>query len=146
MMLSDYLDKERILLNVSATGFRDMLLRMLETSTEQDKLLVVDKILEREKIMPTALGKGIFLPRVIIKEKSRSEVIIATNPSGLSFEDYASVPAYIIMLFLFSEDEDHAGILAQSLRLLNDDTLRSDILESIAPTDVIKAIAEWEED
>jgi mannitol/fructose-specific phosphotransferase system IIA component (Ntr-type) len=145
-MLADYLDKDRILLNVTAKKYRDMLLHMLETSGEQDKLCVVDNILEREKIMPTAIGKGIFLPRAVLKEKSKSEVIIATNPSGLSFEDYGPMQAYIIVLFLFSENDDSAAILAQTLRLLSDDTLRSDILESVAPIDVIKAISEWEEE
>jgi len=146
MMLADYLDKDRILLNVTAEKYRDMLVRMLETSAEQDKLCVVDNILQREKIMPTAIGKGIFLPRAVLRDKSKSEVIIATNPSGLSFEDYGPMQAYIIVLFLFSEKDDSAAILAQTLRLLSDDTLRSDILESIAPIDVIKAISEWEEE
>ncbi|KPK63935.1 hypothetical protein AMJ83_04470 [candidate division WOR_3 bacterium SM23_42] len=145
-MLADYLDKDRILLNVTAEKYRDMLVRMLETSAEQDKLCVVDNILQREKIMPTAIGKGIFLPRAVLRDKSKSEVIIATNPSGLSFEDYGPMQAYIIVLFLFSEKDDSAAILAQTLRLLSDDTLRSDILESIAPIDVIKAISEWEEE
>ena len=145
-MLADYLDKHKILLNVTAKNYRDMLLHMLETSAEKDKLCVVDKIMEREKIMSTAIGKGIFLPRAVLKAKSRTEVIIATNPSGLSFEDYGPARACIIVLFLFAENDDPAAVLAQTLRLLNDDTLRSDILECITPSDVIKAISEWEEE
>ena len=145
-MLADYVDEHKVLLNVDERSYRGMLLKLLEKSVEKDSAVIVDKILKREKVMPTALGKGIFLPRVVLKEKPKSEVVIAVNPKGLTFEDYGTATASIIMLFLFSENDDYAAVLAQSLRLLTDDCLRRDLIKSKKPNDVIKAIREWEEE
>jgi len=146
MMLSVYLDERKVLLNVEERSYRGLLKKMLERSVEQDAEPIIEMILEREKIMPTILGKGIFLPRVVLKEKNKSEVIIAISPTGITFEDYGAVPASIVMLFLFAQQDDHPAILAQSLRLLTDDSLRSDLLTSKKPKDIIKAIRKWEEE
>lgn len=145
-MLADYLEEGNILLNFEERSYRQALLKMLSKSVERNNLQIVDEILERENIMSTAMGKGVFLPRVIVTDKSKSEVIIAVNPNGLSFEDHGTSTANIIMLFLFSKNNDYAAILAQSLRMLNDDSLRADFLESRNAGDVIKAIREWEEE
>jgi mannitol/fructose-specific phosphotransferase system IIA component (Ntr-type) len=145
-MLTDYIAEAKVLLNVEETSYKGVLLSMLNKSAETDGTGIVERVLERERIMPTALGKGLFLPRVILKEKARSEVIIAVNPKGLTFDDYGAQIANIIMLFLFSEHDDHAALLAQSLRMLTDDCLRTDLLKSKKPKDVIKAIREWEEE
>ena len=122
MMLADYIAKDSILLNLEEQSYRQALLAMLAKSTASNDLELVDKILEREDIMPTAVGSGIFLPRVIVPSKAKTEIIIATNAGGLSFEDYGTRTANIIMLFLFSGENDYASILAQSLRMLNDES------------------------
>jgi mannitol/fructose-specific phosphotransferase system IIA component (Ntr-type) len=145
-MLADYVAENSILLNFEAQNYQQALLTMLAKSAESNDLQLVDKILEREDIMSTAIGSGIFLPRVVITDKAKTEVIIAINASGLSFEDYGTPTANIIMLFLFSGCNDYATILAQCLRMLNDESLRADILESNNAGEVIKAIREWEEE
>lgn len=145
-MLAEYTTEHKVLLNVQEKSFKETLLAMLDKSAENDGASIVEKILEREKVMPTALGKGLFLPRVILKDKSKSEVIIAVNSKGITFDDYGAQTASIIILFLLSEHDDYAALLAQSLRLLTDDCLRTDLLKSRKPKDVIKAIREWEEE
>lgn len=145
-MLADFIAEDKVLLHVDEGSYRGILLRMLDKGGRKDGASIVEKILEREKIMPTALGKGLFLPRVTLKEMPRSKVVIAVNPKGLTFEDYGNQTASIIMLFLLSENDDYAALLAQSLRLLTDDCLRMDLLKSKKPRDVIKAIREWEEE
>jgi len=146
MMLSAYLDERKVLLDVEERSYRELLKKMLDRSTEKEAEPIIEMILEREKIMPTILGRGIFLPRVVLREKKKSEVIIAISPTGLKFDDYGAVPASIVMLFLFAEHDDHPAILAQTLRLLTDDSLRSDLFLSKKPKDIIKAIRKWEEE
>lgn len=143
-MLAAYLRPDQILFNEAGQSYRDMLQKMIARSAEQDPGAIVDGILAREKIMPTALGKGIYLPRIIIDGKAGSEVIVAINRQGLRFEDYGPNVANIIVLFIFSGNDDHAAILAQSLRLLNDDNLRTTLLKCTTGTGIIKAISEWE--
>lgn len=143
-MLAEYLAPQKIILDLKENNYRETLKKMVGLSNEMDVDQVLDGIYGREKIMPTALGKGIFLPRVVIDEKSRSEVIVAINHSGVVFEDYGTSVASIIMLFLFSKHDDRAAILAQGLRLLNDDSLRATLLDCRKPEDVIRAITDWE--
>jgi mannitol/fructose-specific phosphotransferase system IIA component (Ntr-type) len=143
-MLAEFLESEKILLNFEERTYQNALRKMLCKSVEKNVDQVVDRILSRDKVMPTALGKGIFLPRTIMDEKPRSEVIMAVNHGGLVFEDYGSSVANIIMLFLFSKSDDRAAILAQTLRLLNDDSLRTTLFKCKEPNAVITAITEWE--
>ena len=145
-MLAEYVDEKKILLGLEEHTFRGTLMKMLEKSVEDDADVIVEKILQREKVMPTALGKGVFLPRVVLHEKSSSEVIIAVSPKGMRYDDDGAVTANIVMLFIFSGKSDYAAILAQSLRLLTDDTLRSDLLKSKKPKAIIKAISDWEKE
>ncbi len=145
-MLSNYVDEKKVLLDLDETTYEQALLKMLALSNVKAKEQTVRKIFEREKTMPTALGKGIFMPRVVLNEKPKSEVIIAVNSKGLAFEDYSTAKASIILLFVLSPNDDYAALLAQSLRLLTDDCLRADLLKCKRPRDVIKAIREWEEE
>lgn len=145
-MLSGYLKSSRVLLNVKGNDYRELLSTMLAKSSANDIPGAVDKILEREKIMPTAMGKGIFLPRLILDDLRKTEIFIALSHNGLVFDDYGSAVANVIMLCVFSENDDHAALLAQSLRLFNDDSLRSDLLHCRKAEDVIKTIHDWEKE
>ena len=145
-MLSGYLKSSMILPNIEGNSYRELLSTILAKSSATDIPGTVDQIFEREKIMPTAMGKGIFLPRVTIDDLRKTEILIALNHNGLVFDDYGSAVANVIMLFLFSENDDHAALLAQSLRLLNDDSLRSDLLHCRKADDVIKTIHDWEKE
>ncbi len=143
-MVAEFLDTEKILIDFRENTYRAALHRMVGLSAEKNVEEVLERILSREKVMPTAVGKGIFLPRAIIAEKSRSEIIMAFSHAGLVFEDYGTSVANVIMLFVFSRNDDCAAILAQSLRLLNDDSLRTALYGCKKPADVITAIADWE--
>jgi mannitol/fructose-specific phosphotransferase system IIA component (Ntr-type) len=145
-MLAEFLNEGQIILDLDASSYRGALRVMLERSSEKDVESLIEKILEREKTMPTALGKGIFLPRVIQKDKQKTEVIMAVNHKGLSFDDYGTAIANIILLFVFSEKDNYAAILAQSLRMLTDDVLRVDLLKCKKPKDIINAVQEWEKE
>ncbi len=145
-MLSEYLDPAKILLNIEGDDYRKILSIMLEKSSVTDIPGTVDKIIEREKVMPTALGKGIFLPRTVADNIKRTEVLITVSHGGLVFDDYGTAVANVIMLFLFSKNDDYIALLAQGLRLLNDDALRSDLLHCKKADDVIKAVSDWEKE
>ncbi|UCD18859.1 MAG: PTS sugar transporter subunit IIA [candidate division WOR-3 bacterium] len=143
-MVAEFLDTKKILIDFEESTYRAALHKMMGLSVEKNVEQVLERILSREKVMPTAVGKGIFLPRTIIAEKSRSEIIMALSHAGLVFEDYGTSVANIIMLFVFSPNDDYAAILAQSMRLLNDDSLRTALYDCKKPADVVTAIADWE--
>ena len=143
-MLGEYLEKGKILLNFSADTIEHGLAKMLEVSAEKNHEQLLGKILDREKLMPTTLGKGIALPRCHIADKARTEIIIALSPDGLPFRSFDQQQTRIIALFLFSDRDDAASLLAQSLRLFNDDSLRSDLVQCATAEAVMTTIKGWE--
>ncbi|UCC11664.1 MAG: PTS sugar transporter subunit IIA [candidate division WOR-3 bacterium] len=145
-MLGEYLHKDKILLNFTADTIEKSLLKMLEVSEEKANTALVQEILDRETLMPTSLGKGITLPRCHVKNKDRTEIILALSPDGLPLSSFDQQQTRIIVLFLFSEKDNAASLLAQSLRLFNDDSLRSDLMNCSTQDEVIQTIKKWEVD
>jgi len=145
-MLSEYLEKDRIIHNLKAADFKQALKKMIAVSSERKSARIIDEIMERESLMSTVLGKGVALPRITPVHKEKTEIIIGVSRSGVNMKSFDLRPVKIIFLYLFSKKDDFASILAQSLRLLNEDSLRAEILNSKTAEDIIAAIKKWEEE
>lgn len=145
-MLADYLAREKILLNFEAKDYKQALEKMLAASSEKNLLQIVDMFMKREALMSTALGKGIALPRIVLDDKKETELIIALSTKGINANGFDRLPVKIIFLLLFSKTDDYPSIVGQSLRLLNDDALRTELLSCKTADEVIAAINEWEEE
>lgn len=143
-MLGQYLERKKVLLNFTADTLEKGLMKMLEMSDERDRMALVKHVLDREDLMPTSLGKGVALPRIHVRDKDRSEIILALSPAGLPFRSFDQQQTRIIALFLFSANDDAASLLAQSLRLFNDDSLRTELLKCATEEEVIATVKKWE--
>ncbi len=145
-MLADYLAREKIFLNFEAKDYKQAVEKMLAASSEKGLPQIVDMFMKREALMSTALGKGIALPRIVLDDKKKTELIIALSTKGINANGFDRSPVKIIFLLLFSKTDDHPSILGQCLRLLNDGALRTELLSCKTPDEVIIAIKEWEEE
>jgi len=145
-MLTQYLEKSRILLNFEAIDYKEILKKMLAVIEIKDLSQVIEEITKREALMPTVLGKGVALPRTILNDKVKTEIIIAISTKGIDLNSFDHRPVKIIFLSLFSKKDNYAYILAQSLQLLNDDSFRNELLKAKTKDAVINVIKEWEEE
>jgi PTS system nitrogen regulatory IIA component len=145
-MLSKYVKKDRIILNITALGYEQMLKVMLTRSNRKNYTHIIDAILKRESLMPTALGKGIALPRLVLDDGLETELIIAISSQGIDLNSLDRLPVKIILLYLFSKNDDYPAILAQSLRGLNDDSLKTGILKATKEDEIVRLIKFWEEE
>jgi len=145
-VLADYLDKKKIILNLDAGNLRQALVQMLALSDEQKHSKLLDGIMARESLMSTVLGKGVAVPRIVIDSKQKTEVIIGLSEKGIDMKSIDRVPVRIVMLHLLADSDDYASILAQSLRLLNDENLRNELHACARREDVITTIKTWEEE
>jgi PTS system nitrogen regulatory IIA component len=143
-MLGKYLQKNKVLMNVTADSVEKSLMKMLQVSDENDHARLVAQIMERETLMPTSLGKGIALPRVHVENKEKTEIILALSPDGLPFRSFDQQQIKIVVLFLFSKNDDATSLLAQSLRLFNDDSLRTELVNCATEEEVIATVNKWE--
>jgi PTS system nitrogen regulatory IIA component len=145
-MLTEYLDKEKILLDLRTSDLRETLQEMLRVSSEKKHSQIIESIMKRESLMATALGKGVALPRMIIGDKAKTEIIVALSPHGISLKSLDRLPVKIIFLYLLSKNDEYPAILAQSLRLLSEESLRVALLNSKTAEDIIAIVKKWEQE
>lgn len=145
-MLADYLDTKKIVLDLDAQDLRQALVKMLSISDEQKHDALLDDMMTRESLMSTVLGKGVAVPRIVIEGKKKTEVIIGLSKKGIDMKSFDRVPVRIVMLHLLASSDDYASILAQSLRLLNDESLRNDLLTCKNQEEIITTMRQWEEE
>ena len=145
MMVADYLNKNKILFDLDAVNYKQAIKQMLDISGVETSG-AIERIMEREVTMSTALGNGVALPRVILESITKTEIIIAIIPKGIKFECLDLLPIKIVILHLFSKHDDHASILARTLRLMNDDNLKNEIINCRTGDDVLEVIREWEDE
>ena len=144
-MLLEYLDKDKILFDLSAANYRQAIEYLLRVS-RLDISQTLKNITERESMMSTALGKGVALPRAVLDDQKKTEVIVGIVRKGLKLKSFDLAPIKIIILHLFAKNDDYSAILAHTLRLMNDDNLKNEIINCRTAEDVIAVIKEWEEE
>lgn len=130
---------------LSVKDYHKALQIMLERSSVSGKAHLLENILKREKLMITSPGKGIALPRVSAEDLTAPEVIIGISHAGLSHAGLDGLPIHIIFLHVFPSSDSGAAVLGQSLRILNDDNLRQDLLKAATAAEIIDLIRRWEE-
>ena len=148
-MVLEYLDIKKIIIDSEAQDYRELLKQMLLCSAlkEEETILnsSIDQITKRDALMPTALGKGIAIPRLINENIKQNEIIIAINAKGLPLQGIDDKQVKIAFLLLHSRNDNYAGLIASVLRLLNDDNLRDDLIQAKNAADVLKIIQRWEQ-
>ena len=143
-MLTDHIEQHKILLNLEANDFKETLHKMVAVSERKNGPQLVDQILKREELMPTILGKGIALPRAILDDAVKTEIIVAVSPQGINAPSFDHLPVRIVILFLFSKRDKYASILAQGMKLVNDENVRADLLQAKNEDRVTEIVRLWE--
>jgi mannitol/fructose-specific phosphotransferase system IIA component (Ntr-type) len=148
-MIRECLNEERILLAPGEPDYRHLIERMLKQSAQIDAAdigQVCDRVLERDQRMPTALGKGIAVPRCISDRFGHNEIIAAIDPAGLPAASSDPKPVRILFLLLLSIATAYADVLAQCLRLLNDEAVKEELLRAKDAPEVCRIVQRWEQD
>ena len=73
--------------------------------------LILDSVIDREKLGSTAIGHGIALPHATITGATASYSLLATLEKPVDFDSPDGKPVDIVMLVLGS-DQDNSGHLA----------------------------------
>jgi mannitol/fructose-specific phosphotransferase system IIA component (Ntr-type) len=100
MRLTDFLNEEMLLLDVASKGKEDLireLVRLFPTD-ERAKEILIDTLLNREKLGSTGVGKGIAIPhcRSLVVEKLM--IAVARSREGIDFGSLDAKPVHIIFL------------------------------------------------
>jgi NhaP-type Na+/H+ or K+/H+ antiporter/mannitol/fructose-specific phosphotransferase system IIA component (Ntr-type) len=100
--------------------------RLLERAGQSANELPVGELLERvvdrEQSMPTALGSGVAIPHAYHESVDRPQCYVANVPAGVRFSDPDAPPVRLVFLVLspVGQAEDHLRSLAAIAHLAND--------------------------
>ncbi|WP_417456287.1 PTS IIA-like nitrogen regulatory protein PtsN [Kordiimonas sp.] len=126
MEIEDLLSAEHVLADFRASSKKQTiqaLSRKLADTLSLDSRMVFDKLLERERLGSTGVGKGVAIPHARIDGLERITGLFARLASPIDFDSVDDVPVDIVFMLLAPTDAgaDHLKALARISRLLRDE-------------------------
>jgi PTS system nitrogen regulatory IIA component len=125
MELTELLAPEGVLASVRATTKKQVLQEMARKAAELsgvDERLILETVLERERLGTTGVGNGIAIPHGKLPGLKRLYGVFARLEKPVDFEAIDEQPVDLIFLLLAPEGAgaDHLKALARVSRLLRD--------------------------
>jgi PTS system nitrogen regulatory IIA component len=148
MNITDILDEESIIAELTALDKKSVLEELVSVLVEhgrlQDKEKTVEVLLERERLGSTGIGDGIAIPHGKLKEIKSIICSFGRTRAGVDFQSVDERPTHLFFLLLAPEDSasEHLQALARLSRLLKDDHLRKRLLEADSKKEIYRIITE----
>ena len=130
MEIEDLLAAENVLADFRASSKKQTiqaLSRKLADVTKLDPRSVFDKLLEREKLGSTGVGKGVAIPHARVEGIDHIVGLFARLANPIDFDSVDDQPVDIVFMLLAPVDAgaDHLKALARISRLLRDENMLS---------------------
>ena len=71
---------------------------------------LLDKLLKREELGTTAIGKGVAVPHCRAKGLKSPALLLGLSPDGVAFEAVDGKPSHVFFLLVSPEDNPGAGL------------------------------------
>lgn len=125
MKISDFLNRESIVLDLNATSKKQVLQEMAKVggqATGRHMRQILDVLLERERLGTTGVGNGVAIPHGRLAELDRLYGVFARLASPVAFDAIDDEPVDLVFMLLAPEDAgaDHLRALSRVSRLLRD--------------------------
>ncbi|TNE64482.1 MAG: PTS IIA-like nitrogen-regulatory protein PtsN [Alphaproteobacteria bacterium] len=126
MEIEDLLTADNVLADFKASSKKQTLQalsRKLAAHLELDPRLVFDKLLDRERLGSTGVGKGVAIPHARIAGLKEITGLFARLSNPIDFDSVDDQPVDLVFMLLAPEDAgaDHLKALAKVSRLLRDE-------------------------
>lgn len=126
MMLTEFLDEERIVLGIRDDDVQGLLEQLLAPIIDQGSLASTDAViaalLAREKVLSTGIGHGIAIPHAISSSIPEPQVLVGICPEGADYRSMDGEPVHVFFVLLSPPDRagHHTRLLARIARLGRD--------------------------
>lgn len=152
MILSDYLDKNNIIMGSKAKTRWDLIQEMLTLAVknkkirEEDHDIIRKALVEREKSMSTGIGKGVAIPHCTSARVDDVVIVLALCENGVDFDSIDYLPVRIAVLLLVPKNRltQHIKTLANIARIMNNDHIRDEILNLKTAEALVKVLKKYE--
>ena len=152
MKLSEIVKPEFIISDLKAHDKKGVLEELSEIITERepslDKGVLLQVLLERERLGSTGIGDGIALPHGKLRELRRLLISFGRSMNGLDFDSIDEQPAYLFFLLLAPENSAgiHLKALAKISRLLKDGSFRRQLMSAKSGQEIYEMILDRDEE
>jgi PTS system nitrogen regulatory IIA component len=151
MKLSDLLKPELIKIDCRETSTRDLLREMLHDLESKGKIsnadMILEKLLEREKLGSTSIGYFSAVPHTKLKGLKEPVVSIGVSKNGIQYHESDKQPVHLVILVLSPNHSPiaHLQILAAAASFIKkSNRLVKEILSSKTPEQLFHIIKKYE--
>ncbi|MFH1615602.1 MAG: PTS sugar transporter subunit IIA [Planctomycetota bacterium] len=146
--LTEVIRPDLITLNI-APGPKEYILRQLvtplrKTRFAKDPALLLQNLIDRERIMTTAVGHGIALPhprRPIERMFKEPAVVLGLCPQGTNFEAVDDKLVHLFFLICATREEIHLQLMAKVSWLTRNENIRSELQQVSSQRQAVDIIA-----
>ncbi len=148
MKIMDIFRKEYIIEELKAKTKRDVLAELSGVIRHGDGTinheLMVNTLLDREKLGSTGIGDGIAIPHGKLADLDELIVSFGRSRAGVEFDSMDGKPANLFFLLLAPENTTglHLKALAKISKMLKDSTFRKKLIEAKTKEELCVIIAD----
>ncbi len=134
MKIIDILSKDAVVCDAAAGSKKQLLETLAQLAADKiglDERLLMDALVERERLGTTGIGRGVALPHTRLSALNKIFcAFVRTTP--VDFESVDDKPVDLVFLLLVPEEAgaDHLKALARLSRLLRDETIAADLRQA----------------
>ncbi len=148
MKIVDILSKESVVCNLSSDSKKNLLENLAVLAgkgTGIDSRVILDALIERERLGTTGVGSGVALPhtRLIGIDKIFC-AFVRTNPVDFEAVDGKLVDLVFLLLVPEESGADHLKALAGLSRLLRDENVTAQLRKAKTNDEVYQVICEYD--
>ena len=150
MDLYKIIDEDLIFLNMDLESKKSVLEKLSKSISEKINInedLVFEKLYEREKLGPTALGNGVAIPHARLEELNKIILIIIILNKEVEFDanDGKGVDIIFSLLVPNCKSNEHIEVLANIAEMLNNNQTRQKIKKVSSKKDLLEIIKNFDE-
>ncbi|MDT8316466.1 MAG: PTS sugar transporter subunit IIA [bacterium] len=148
MKILDILDEELIISDLKAGGKKEAIEEMAKLAVRQDERLnldlLLDVLLEREKLGSTGIGDGVAIPHGKVPGIDEVIAVFARSTEGIDFESMDDRKAHLFFLLIAPENSSgtHLKALAKISRLMKEPQFRMGLMEAKSREEIFRAFSE----
>jgi PTS system nitrogen regulatory IIA component len=151
MNIVNMLQKEFIINELQAKNKRDVLAELshsfIKTYKNLDTTIVLNALLEREKLGSTSIGEGSAIPHGKLAGLDTIIAAFGKSEAGIEFNALDGKPVHIFFLLMAPENSagQHLKALAKISRMLRDANFRNQLMKARSRDELFSAIQQKDE-
>lgn len=151
MNLLDILSEKSTVVGLEGETKEDIITELVDSlevgEVISDRDMVLEAVLEREKIMSTGIGDGIAIPHGKSDAVIKLAAALGTQRRGVDFEALDGEPAYVFFLLVSPANVSgpHIKALARISRLLKNDDFKKRLIAASTTEEIVSVIESAEE-